>query len=67
MSNRIKFTSIVRFMASSLSSLADNLVEGLHNRKCKDFKSCLEYIKVNNKLLIFKCLNYNNNLKKIFQ
>ena len=40
-------------MASSLSSLADNLAEGLRNNKCKDFKSCLKYIKIKDELLIF--------------
>ena len=31
-------------MASLLSSLADNLVEGLHKEKCKNCKSDLEYM-----------------------
>ena len=36
---QIRFTDSVRFMANSLSSLPDNLAEGLHNGKCKDVKS----------------------------
>ena len=39
----------VRFMATSLSSVADNLDER-HNNKCKDCKSSLEYIRVDDKL-----------------
>ena len=36
-------------MSSSLSKLADNLSEGLHNNKGLDCKSCLDYIKTKNK------------------
>ena len=49
-------------MSSSLSSLADNLSEGLHNNTCKDCKSCLESQK--DKLLIFNCLKFNENYEK---
>ena len=47
---KIKFIDSVRFMPSSLSSLADNLSEGLHNNKFKYCKSYLEYILFKNKL-----------------
>ena len=53
-------------MSSSLSSLVDNLAEGLHNNKCKDCTSCLEYKKYKDKHLIFNCLHCNNNHKKYF-
>ena len=33
-------------MSSSLSSLVDNLSDGLHNDKCKDCNSCLHYITI---------------------
>ena len=49
-------------MSSPLSSLADNLSEGLHNNKCKDCKSCLESQK--DELLIFSCLKFNENYEK---
>ena len=42
----IRFIDSLRFMLSLLSSLADNFVEGLHNNKCKDCKSCFGYMKV---------------------
>ena len=32
-------------MASSLSKLAENLSEGIHNNKCSDCGSNLDYIK----------------------
>lgn len=38
-------------MTSSLSSIIDNLVEGLHKDKCKDWKFALEYA------LAFKSVN----------
>ena len=50
-------------MTRSLSSLSDNFVEGFHNVKCKDFKSCLEYIRVKYKLLILS-VSIKNTLSK---
>ena len=38
-----KFIEAVRFMTSSLSSIIDNFVEGLHKEKCKDWKFAIEY------------------------
>ena len=35
-------------MSSSLSKLVDNLSAGLHNNKCLDCESCLDYIKTKN-------------------
>lgn len=32
--DKIKFIHSVKFMASSLSDLADNFVEGMHEGKC---------------------------------
>ena len=51
---KIKFIDNFRFISSSLSSLVDNLSEGLHNDKCKDCKSCLEDISAKDKLILFK-------------
>ena len=39
----MRFIDSIRFMLSSLSSAVVNLSGGLHNNKCKDCKSCLEY------------------------
>ena len=42
----IRFINSYRFMASSLSKLADNLSEGIHNNKYSDCGSNLDYIKI---------------------
>ena len=43
-------------MSSSLSKLVDNLSEGIHNNKCVDCNSCLDYIKIKNEKLLLKSL-----------
>ena len=57
----IKFIDSYRFMSMSLSKLIDNLSEGLHNNKCSNCKSCLDYIETKNEKLIFKCFNCKQN------
>ena len=46
MAYKTKFIDSIRFMAISLSKLADKLAKDLHNSKCKDQKPCLEYVKI---------------------
>ena len=53
-------------MSSSLTKLVDNLSEGIHNNKCLDCNSCLDYIKIKNEKLLLKCFNCNNYYKKKF-
>ena len=43
---KIKFIDSYRFMSSSLSKLVDKLSEGIHNNKCSDCESNLDYIKI---------------------
>ena len=52
---KIKFIDSFRFMSSSLSSLVDNLSDRLHNDKCKDCNSYLDYTKIEDNKLILKC------------
>ena len=56
---KIKFIDRYRFMSSSLSKLFDNLSEGIHNNKCLDCNSCLDYIKIKNEKLLLKCFICN--------
>ena len=63
---KIKFIDSYRFMSSSLSKLVDNLSEGIHNNKCVDCNSCLDYIKIKNEKLLLKCFHCNNYYKKKF-
>ena len=53
-------------MSSSLSRLVDNLSEGIHNNKCADCKSNLDYIKTKNEKLILECYNCKQRYKKKF-
>ena len=52
----------LRFMSSTLSSLVDNLSEGLHSDKCTDCKSCLDYMVFKDDQLIFR--NYKRDFNK---
>ena len=44
---KIKFIDNDRFIANSLSNLADNLGNAIHKIKCEDYDSFLEYESVN--------------------
>ena len=63
---KIKFIDSFRFMSLSLSKLVDNLSEGIHNNKCADCKSNLDYIKTKNEKLILECYNCKQRYKKKF-
>ena len=50
-----------------LSKLIDNLSEGIHNNKCADCKSCLDYVRsTKNEKLILKCFNCETYYRKKF-
>ena len=66
MTYEIKFIDSFRFMSSSLSKRVDNLSEGLHNNRCVDCESCLDYIKTKNEKFILKCFNCNQYYEKDF-
>ena len=48
------------------SKLVDNLSEGIHNNKCADCKSNLDYIKIKNEQLILECYNCKQRYRKKF-
>ena len=61
---KVKFTDSYRLMSASLSNLVSNLSEGLHNDKCIDCKSCLDYMTTKDKQLIFWCFRCQKIMKK---
>ena len=63
---KIKLIDSYRFMSSSLSKLVDDLSGGLHNNKCLNCESCLDYIKNKNEKLILKCFNCTQHYEKDF-
>ena len=56
-SYKIKFIDSARFMTSSLSNLADNLMEEIHKTKSKDCGCFLEYKCVKGNLIMHECLS----------
>ena len=64
MSYKIKFIDSFRFMSTSLSNLVDNLSESLHNNRCLNCKSCLDYMTTKDEQLIFKCSSCKENYEK---
>ena len=66
-SYEVKFKGSYRFMSSSLSKLVDNLSEGIHNNKCLDCNSFLDYVRITeNEKLLLKCFNCDSYYKKKF-
>ena len=63
---KITIIDSFRFMSNLLSSVFDNLSEGLHCDTCIDFKSCLDYISVKHDQLIFRCFDCKKTYKKDF-
>ena len=61
---KIKFIDSYRFMSTSLSKIVDNLSEGLHNNRCVDCKSCLDYMKTKHEKPIFRSFNCKKNYGK---
>ena len=53
-------------MSKSLSSLVDNLSEGLHSDKSTNCKACLDYMTTKDEQLIFRCFECRKNYKKDF-
>ena len=78
---KLKFIDSYRFMSSSLSKLVDNLSEGIHNNKCVNCKSNLDYVRITterpsalarnsserkNEKLLLKCFSCDSYYEKKF-
>ena len=63
-SYKIKFIDSYRFILTSLSKLVDNLSEDLHNDKCKDCMSYLDYMTTKDEQLILGVLAVKRIMKK---
>ena len=66
-SDKIKCIDSIIFMASSLSNLVDNLAEGIHKVKCKDFDYFLEYESVKDNLIKYKFLSSNKDYSNMLE
>ena len=53
-------------MSTSLSNFVSNLSEALHNDRCIDCKSCLDYMTTKDEQLIFRSFRCNKNYEKNF-
>ena len=53
-------------MSTSLSKLVNNLSYGVHNDKCTDCKSYLDYMTTKDEKLIFRCFECKKNYEKNF-
>ena len=60
---KLKFIDSYRFMSTSSSILVNNLSEGLHNDKCQDCKSYLDYMLIKDD----KKKDFNKELIKRFE
>ena len=58
-SYKTKFVDSVRYIASSLSSLLDNLAERIHKIKCKYCDCFFEYENVKGNSVNYKCTSCN--------
>ena len=56
-SEKVKFIDKVSFMATSLSNLADNVMERIHKIKCKNCDCFLEFESMKGNLIKYKCLS----------
>ena len=50
----ITFSVPIKMEITTLSNLVDKLSEGLHNDRCIDCKSCIDYMTAKDEQLIFR-------------
>ena len=65
-SYKTKFIDSYTFTSTSLSNLVSDLSGGLHNDRCIDCKSCLDYMTNKDEQLIFRCFRCKKNYEKNF-
>ena len=65
-SYKIKFVDSCRFMSTSLSNLVSNLSKGLHNDRCIDCKSCVDYMTTKDEQLRFRCFRCKKDYEQDF-
>ena len=53
-------------MSTSLSNLANSLSDGMHDFKCKNCNSCLDYMKSDDNKVIYGCFECKINYNKDF-
>ena len=63
-SKDLEITYKIKFI--DCCELVDNLSEGIHNNKCANCESCLDYVKTKNEILLLKCFNCKTYYKKKF-
>ena len=63
-SYKIKFIDSYRYMSTSLLNLVSNLSEGLHNDRCIDCKSYLDYMTTKDEQVILGVLGVKRIIKK---
>ena len=63
-SYKINFIDRYRCMSTSVSNLVSNLSEGLHNDRCIDCKSYLDYMTTKDEQIIFRCFRCKKNNEK---
>ena len=61
----LKFIDSLRFMATSLSNLTNNLSDQLYNN-CSDCKNLFDYMTFKDDKIVFTCFKCKNNISKDF-
>ena len=61
---KVKFVDSARFLASSLSNVADNFARRIHKTKLKDYNCFFQYESVNENLVNYKFWSCNKNYSK---
>ena len=61
---KVKLVGSARFLATSLSNVADNFARRIHKTNLKDYNCFFQYESVNENLVNYKFLSCNKNYSK---